>query len=300
MDRKFEFVDSFPTESAVWINLYFTEAVCIIFINIIIIITFSAKRQAFSRSVCLFINLAVSDMLYGVSLAVFVEIHYAYPWQIKNKTNYSLLRDLIVAFVVLCAVASAVCIFLVAIDRVLAIFAPFCYRLTKPKVYGFGIVICWFCCICFGAAQVLTPNKNMNILRNFYAFCISFGLLAIITLYTAIFIKLRSQNQTMSNNRTAQNIQQRERNMAYTSMIVTFCSLLTWMPIGIVIILFQLTSFYLPKELMAIAMMIHALNSFINPIIYAFRIRNFRYELYRVLCQCSLHRIHAITTDVTN
>jgi len=162
------FVDSFPapTEVAFWLYLYFTESVGIILINIITIITFSVNRQAFGRSVYVFINLAVSDMLYGVSLAVFVQF-YANSWPVNNVPRYLLLRGILLGFVLVSSIASAVSIFLVAIDRFLAIFAPFRYRVTEPKVYGFVIVICWFSCICVGTAQFMTPSKYMHILRYF-------------------------------------------------------------------------------------------------------------------------------------
>jgi len=295
-----DFVDTFiDHREPLWLHIWLTESLGIIFINIITIIIFSVNRQAFGRVVCLLTNLAVADLMYGVSVTsvTFLELN-AIPWPEDDVQRYYQIRAILVAFVIAFSGASALSIFLVAIDRFAAIFLPFRYRVAEPKVYIFAIVTCWCCSISVGFAQIFTSAKDIYILIYFYASSISFGLLAIITLYTAIFIKLRSQNQSMADNRTAQVAQQRERNMAYTSMTVTFCSnQLTWLPIGIVFALSRSASQRIAMEIFAISLMFQALNSFINPIIYAFKMRVFRKELVRLLCRCH-HQIEANNANV--
>lgn len=295
-----DFADIFVSgdENLFWLRLWFIESVVIIVINTITIIIFSTNRRDFGRAVYVLINLAVSDLMYGVSMgSIFVHAHADQLPSVNQVKRFWLIRGILITFVLGSSMASALSIFIVAIDRFAAIFLPFRYRVTEPKLYVFAIAMCWCCSIGTSVAQFFIPKKYIYILIFFYASCISIGLLGIIMLYTAIFLKMR--RQSICNNRTAQVAQQREKNMAYTSMTVTFCSILTWLPIATVFAVSLSTSKKTPLEISCISIMFQALNSFINPIIYAFRMRVFRKELVRLLCRC-VHRIHPNDANANN
>jgi hypothetical protein len=83
-----------------------------------------------------------------------------------------------------------------------------------------------------------------------------------------------------------------------TLFIVTVLSLITWLPYIITIILTTLNSSYVLSYNIGFQLidLIHLTNSLINPIIYVFRMRDFRKALAQLIFKCShdRHRTHPI------
>jgi len=183
---------------------------------------------------------------------------------------------------------------MVAADRAFATLAPFYYRSLDHQYFATVIGMGWCFCLGVGLAHYFTPSEYVNILLYVYAVAILAGLVTIITLYTIIFIKVRSQGQL--SNRNDEVAQQLERSLAYTLMIVTFCSLLTWVPLGVVFVLHRTTTVEIPVHVSASALLIQISNSFINHVIYAFRMKEFRKASIRLLCKCYslIHPSHLI------
>lgn len=252
---------SFSGENAhIWLSIYCTEAACIIAINIITIITFSKKRRYFGQAVFMLVNISVSDMLYGCSITILC----LYVLSGTSQGKHSLL----VALISFCVTASGTSVVVVAVDRVFATFLPFRYRSLNYQYYAIVLGFNWALCLAFAICHYVTPTKNAHILAYFYTVVILLSLVVIIISYTAIYIKVRSQGQL--SNRNAQAAQLRDRNMAYTLMIVTLCSLLTWLPLGLVFLVHQRTTIKVPSKVSFCAVLVQASNSFINPIILCF------------------------------
>lgn len=244
------------------------------------------------------INLSVSDMLYGFSIIMWC-MYFQPSSKTSLRNNATISRkDAILSTLILFSIsASGISVVVVAIDRAVATFAPFSYRAMRFRYFARLIAFDWFFCLCIASVHFFMHTEYANSLMVFYAYLILFFLGIIIVTYTAIVIKVRLKRQIA--NRNEQTAQLRERKMAYTLMIVTACSVLTWVPLCIVFALHKRISGNIPVEMSACAFIAQASNSFINPIIYAFRIREFKKASYQVLCKCSGERINVAADRVS-
>jgi len=273
----------------VWLGIFCIEAVWIIAINIITIITFSTNRRIFSRAIYMIINLSVSDMLYGCSVLVF----FGYSLLDLNNSQEKQVKSIFVALMLFTVIASGTSVALVAIDRFFATFFPFRYY-TANYQYGTAVLgINWFLCLSLAIIHYLTPSKKAKILLGFYASLIVFSLAVIVVSYTTILIKVRSKGQTINRLSTSA-VQIRDRKLAYTSMLVTFSSLLAWLPIGVVFLLYLRTSIHVPIEISGCAVIVQTSNSFLNPVIYTFRMTHFKEALFKLFCKCERYRIRPV------
>jgi len=270
-------------ESFIWIAVYCIEAAFIMIINIITIIIFVKCKTYFGRAVYMLINLAASDALYGCS--IFAICVYFRASVTEKFTVMLKIRAILEAVVILTLFISGTSLVMVALDRPFATVAPFRYRVLETHYYSILVGCQWSLCVGLALVHYFLPTEYAYILVYPYVIANLLFLTIIIVSYIVISIKVRSQGQLT--NRTAQAVQQREKNMAYTLMIVTFCSLSTWLPIGIVFTVHQGTDIQVSEHISACAFLIQVSNSLINPLIYAFRIGHFRKVFIRSLTKCS-------------
>jgi len=273
--------------SSLWGAIFCIEAAIIIIINVTTIITFSTNKRVFGRAVYMLINLSVLDMLCGCSI-LFTTLNNT-PNIFGRNVDILRINPILETVTLFCIAASGLGVLAVAADRAFATLAPFHYRATNHRYYATIVGINWCFSLVLAVIQYFTPSEYIYILLHVYIVLMSIALVTLITLYTIIFVKVRSQGQL--SNRDDQTAHQREKSLAYTLMIVTFCSLLTWVPIGIVVIINQTTTVEISVHLSACALSIQISNSLINPLIYAFKMRDFREALLRLFCRCSF-RIH--------
>lgn len=269
------------------------EASWIILSNIVTIVTFRINRHIFRRAVYCLINLAFADMLYGVCLGVYW-ISMASGIKDLISDNAFIILGTLVAF---SAIASGLCLVLVALERAFATFLPFRHRTVTLTTYKFAISLTWCVSLAIATSPYFLPKKLFQV---FMYICVGFALsclFIIVISYTAIFIKVRLQNRLHNHQqRYLQAAQIRERNMAYTLMLVTFFSILAWLP-GLIVGSIMFSGKDVSGHVFNFAFMIQASNSFINSIIYALRMKDFRKALIKLMCQCSRDKIHP-TNDV--
>ncbi|KAK3742903.1 hypothetical protein QZH41_002041 [Actinostola sp. cb2023] len=180
--------------------------------NVATIVTFSVNRRLFRRGVYCLINLAASDMFYGACLAV--DLFYALSVDnAKFKVPTAVLR-ILTSFAM---VASGLCLLLVALERVFATFLPFRHRTTRPRVYAIGIALTWCLSLFISVTNQFARGQIQEGLVYFYWCFAVLCLLIIVVSYTAIFVKVKFQNQLHQQHGSAsQAAQLRERNMANT------------------------------------------------------------------------------------
>ena len=173
----------------------------------------------------------------------------------------------------------------ISLELMHATFRPFKHRLVKKKIFGAAAAVVWIT-----AGAILTGTvSQMNFRPSFYEglriFFISylssflFCLLTIIVSYSSMAIKI--VYGTQSHHRSATS---RGRKLAKTLFIVTVVSLLLTLPYIIVEfcgILELCTSipFYLD---LSFYFMFHA-NSLVNPVLYTFRVPEFKRALLSFL-----------------
>jgi hypothetical protein len=82
--------------------------------------------------------------------------------------------------------------------------------------------------------------------------------------------------------------------MAVTLFIVTILSLMTLLPFFGYILTIDAIRQSIPDNVSQFTSLLQITNSLINPVVYVFRMRDFRKALFRLVCKCSRDRQHLI------
>lgn len=182
------------------------------------------------------------------------------------------------------------------LERLHATVCPFRHRFVKKWVYWIVIVVNYLVAALISA----TLSKAVNILSKYsfkqlYLLFSSFTLICIFVVfcsYILILIKVRCGPQPRHHVKVS-----RERKLTVTLFIVTFVSLLAWLPY-IVQSLHYFTSF--PSHLACFVVLLLITNSLVNPLLYAIRIPEFKRTLKAMFCKTNEQRgvevspLHAI------
>ena len=175
----------------------------------------------------------------------------------------------------------------ISLHQTLATFRPFKHRLVKKKILGVVIVAVWITAGLFTTSVVLSFlnqlsafEKSKDILLTYFSFFL-FCLLIILVSYSSIAIKIVYGNQPHHHGSIT-----RERKLTRTLFVVTIVSLLLTLPHIILLILSLVSSLkftYITLQLNYFFYFLFFANSFVNPVLYTFRIPEFRRALFSFL-----------------
>ncbi|XP_031662179.1 trace amine-associated receptor 13c-like [Oncorhynchus kisutch] len=257
-----------------------------VFLNILVIISISHFKQLHTSTNLLILSLAASDLLVGLIVIPVMTVAIMEPcW---GFGEYFCAFHAYISF--LCTSLSLGNLVLISIDRYVAVYDPLLYhsKITITRMMC-CISITWCCCIIYRAA-IIKMFVNVQVRSRCLKECFTVEITwvnitdivitmvvpcsIIITLYMKIFVVARSQARKVfskeaprvSGVKTIQ-ANKSERKAAKTLSIVVFNYLICWIP-------FLFSSFFLMSFLSDnvsfIIGLLPLVNSFINPIIYAF------------------------------
>ncbi|XP_034144777.1 trace amine-associated receptor 13c-like [Esox lucius] len=257
-----------------------------VFLNLLVIISISHFKQLHTPTNLLILSLAVSDLLVGLIVIPAMTVAILESCWVFGEYFCPLL--LYINF--LCTSLSLGNLVLISIDRYVAVCDPLMYHLKiTAKKMVCCISIFWCFCIVYDAVVIkITVNVQVpsrcfeecffvkgNIWIDIFALFISLIVPCsiIITLYLKIFVVARSQARQVNSNKavtvpgvkTAQ-ANKSERKAAKTLSIVVFNYFICWIPIYFVKYIY----FASGNSLSTFICFLPLINSFINPIIYAF------------------------------
>ena len=264
-----------------WLAVVLILPLAIIILNLITIIVFIKNRSLRKRSTYLMISLAVADMLAGVfatDLFTIVGANFCNLWEdivpVKLAVYVTFLS-------VLFPVASVANISAISLERLHATFLPLRHRVMQKWIYGLIVAITWVTAgLVSTGVVVLEQFKERS--HYFYSFS-SFNLICLLIIsvsYMSIVIKVRCGAQPHRHGAAS-----RERKLTMTLFIVTFASLLMWLPFVIYSFLYSTTDIVSSVSDIAIArldivmILLFQANSLVNPILYTVRMPDFRRTL---------------------
>ncbi|XP_045560777.1 trace amine-associated receptor 13c-like [Salmo salar] len=258
-----------------------------VFLNILVIISISHFKQLHTTTNLLILSLAVSDLLVGLIVIPVTTVAIMEPCWVFG--GYFCVFHIYIDF--LCTSLSLGNLVLISIDRYVAVCDPLLYnsKITMRRIMC-CISITWCCCIIYRAAiinnfvNVQVPSRCLtecfifegitwgNVIDVVFTMVVPCSV--IITLYLKIFVVARSQARKVFSKEAASvsgvktlQANKSERKAAKTLSIVVFTYFICWIP-------FLLSSFFhlsfFSDNLSFIIGFLPLINSFINPIIYAF------------------------------
>ena len=270
-------------ECLTWLTIYFTLSFTTAAFNAITIVVFIKHRHLRNCSAYLIINLAVADMLVGGFSTIDLSYSYGQICNIKSDSGRIIYLRIAIAFLFLvCSLANVTAI---SLEHVHATFWPFKHRVIKKRVYNVIIAATWITAGSMSLAYItLTEFKAWSIYfylwNSFNTICLS----VICISYASIFVKVRYSSQGLHHNAST-----RERKLTATLFIVTFLSLVLWLPYVVNRLLVEASNFSVipPLHLQLFFAFSFHTNSFINPILYLIKIPGFRREfigLFKIRC----------------
>ena len=270
-------------ECLTWLTIYFTLSFTTAAFNAITIVVFIKHRNLRNRSAYLIINLAVADMLVGGFSTI--DLSYSYEQICNIKSDSGRIIYLRIAIALLFLVCSLANVTAISLERVHATFWPFKHRVIKKRVYNVIIAATWITAGSMSLAYItLTEFKAWSIYfylwNSFNTICLS----VICISYASIFVKVRYSSQGLHHSAST-----RERKLTATLFIITFLSLVLWLPYIVNRLLMEASNFSVIPPLhleLFFAFSFHT-NSFINPILYLIKIPRFRRAfigLFKISC----------------
>ena len=243
--------------------------------NVLIIwIFFKQRRQ--KRTYSLLMSLAVADLLVGF---------FAVPFYIKAVVSQGNTWYVIsMGADVFTGTTSIYTLAVISLERMYAVGWPVRHRTLNCRVYVCAISIPWIIAAIFTTSVVLRMLDIIGRENSLYHVILISGI-PLITICVANFVVWKKQKSPFPN----QNHIKREVKLAKTLALITGTSLFTWLPFQIINILFQLKVMENVHHIEFAFFVIKFLqfsNSFVNVIIYPFRIPQFKRTLFQILNFC--------------
>ena len=269
-----------PFECIAWLTVFGIESVAIVTLNALTIIIYLKERSLRKRSMYLVINLAVADMFVGGFVIIqcwFLGGNCDF-WTVNPTGNPFYL--VIIALLTVFPLASLTNLAVISLERTHATFRPFKHRIVKKKVFGVVIAAAWITAGLFATIRVLNVFHvlPLNLNQGFpipFVWFLLLSLLIITVSYSSIAIKVVCGNQPHQRGSTS-----RERKLTRTLFMVTIVSLLLTLPHIIHSLVSSLEFTYISLQLNYSFYCLFFANSFVNPVLYTFRIPEFRRALF--------------------
>ena len=269
-----------------WMIVYICEAVLILAGNSITVCIFWNIRKQLKRTSYLLMNLAAADVIVGIGFTLLIGCNIVMMLEVE-VSSIPILTVIIID--IGATVSSLLSLTSISLERMFAILYPYRHRLLKNRDYYVCISFIWL----LSGANVISnlwvfeinPNNEVA-LSIFTSATYVICLVTISGAYLAIWISRRRNRMSNDDRRSME----KSRKLAKTLFIVTALSIITCLPYGITIAFADFSGdLFLFR--VQIVMVILYLNSFLNPVVYCFRMPEFKASLKKLFCRCSLKRL---------
>ena len=283
------------SECIVWLTMFGMELVAIVTLNVLAIIVFLKEPSLRKPRMYLVINQAVADIFVGgwvILQCRFLGID-CFSWTIFGPSEP--FTDVMDIFGDVLPIVSLTNLSAISLERTYATFFPLKHRLVKKKLVGAAVAAVWIATGLSAAITLLTILHPFTdeVSYNLFILYLSFFLLSLLTLllsYASIARKIICGNQPHQHSATS-----RERKLTKALFIVTVVSLLLTLPFVIFLILdsvsshtFTTISLRVWSRFYYFFGFLFGANSLVNPVLYAFRIPEFKRTLLSFL-HCRSH-----------
>ena len=285
LNNSFSAMDEMLSEAQViaWSCALASEAVVIFLGNLLTIVLFTFNRKLRNKKrLYLVMNMAFADLvLGGASLPLFV-----YFMVTRSRLYFSEFPSFLKIIFMVSSVASFTTAALISAERFYAIFWPLKHRTLSTRAYKLVILMAWTLPILFSTAYILLFRLS---LRGFFAFSTLYSLFLIVTicgLSIIIWRKIQQKSVPCHQNRDTQ-----IRRLTKTLSLVSVVTLSTMIP-AIILNLLRIFGQKISSNTLVFTYFIYFSRSFINPMMYALRMPEFRQGLH-LFCFRSQENINA-------
>ena len=269
-----------PTSTYITLVIIYTlEAVLMVFRNAFTIFVFWTERSRLKRTYFLLVNLAVADLLEGITEFIIIGtakshnvVREGYGFLMRSRANS------IAAFLLFFSGTSVYFLALISIERAFAVLRPIRHRITNSRVYNCSIVIVWAFGLAFFGFTLLSFHYSDFVGE--YVFlpfrtCLLIAFLIICVCYLSIRTRLRAPpREELDNHRH----RSREHSLRFskTVFIAIASSLAFWMPAFVVYSTREFCQRCFTPLVFWLVDAMYLVNSMVNPLVYSFRMQIFK------------------------
>ncbi|KAM3878490.1 adenosine receptor A1 [Diretmus argenteus] len=275
--------------------------------NVLVVLVVCVNRALRDTTFCFIVSLAVADIAVGalvIPLAVIISLGL-------NTQFYTCL--FLSCLLLIITQSSILSLLAIAIDRYLRVKIPTKYStIVTQKRAWVAVCLCWILSFLTGLVPMLgwhnheargnlssssdivckfTTVMSMDymVYFNFFGWVVA-PLTIMIALYGEIFRMIRRQlNRRAEATCDADRYYHKELKLAKSLALVVFLFALCWLPLHIMnCICFFCPECYVPKFAVYAGIFMSHVNSALNPMVYAFRIKRFRITLIQITRRCML------------
>ena len=262
-------------------SAFMLTSVLIVAGNLLTIVLFAMNKTLRKKSLFLAINLAFADLVLGsVSLPIFIyEVGSYYKlwtdgtgglWNNKSFSTFYMIVD--TAF----SQASLISAAFISCERFYAIYWPLKHRTLSTRAYRIVIFMAWILALLISA--IWTGSNLLFSLKHSMFVWVPYTLiLTIIICGCNVGIWRKFQQVSVASQQ--QNKAALNKRLTKTLLFVSVLALLSWLPLIVLNVLIAAFQVSIPWKFYYMVNVLNYSNSFVNPVVYALRIPEFRQAL---------------------
>ena len=254
-------------EATAWCAVFTAETVVIVTGNLLTVIIFARDARFRKPSSYLIVSLAIADLFIGsFTLPMWIyQLGLGVLWHSKTAHHVLLAFFAIDIFSNLASISNLTTI---SLERLYATLLPWRYRATSRARFRLFILVIW---TLPAVSSVLYIIARFVVLSALGTLCtwlpyLCLLLLVICASYTAIFLKMRRRFHWLD----------RERKLTVTLSIATAFSLVAYLPMVVLGVLYFALGKSMNSWFVKVLSFFNFGNSLVNPILYSFRMPDFR------------------------
>ena len=276
-------------EGIVWCSVFSLLSVFIVVGNLLTIVFFVVKKKLRKKSLFLVINMAFADLMLGalvIPLYIYITLGMDFYKLWTGNVNLSLTYFYgTISFIPLGA--SLLSAAFISCERFYAIYRPFKHRTLTVRTYRIVIFTLWTAAALDSSLGILFQSVKLRVYSR-----VALGLiLTFIICGCNIAIWRKFQHGSVASQQQNRDLQ--NERLTSTLLFVSVLTLLCWLPVTIVSSLNALDGVSIPWRWFVIAIFLNFSNAFVNPVVYALRIPEFR----QALAQCCVIRRAEVNTQ---
>ena len=265
-----------PTSTYITLLIIYTlEAVLIVVGNAFPIFVFWTERSRLKRTYFLLINLAVADLLVGITEFIIIgtakshNVGEGYCFLMRSRANP------IAAFILLFSGTSVYFLALISMERAFAVLWPIRHRITNSRPYNCSIVIVWAVGLALFGYTLLSFHYSDFVGEYVFLTFRTFLLISFLIIcvgYLSIPTRLRAPPRTELDNHRHRS---REHNLRFskTVFIAIASSLAFWMPAFVVYSTREFCQRCFTPLVFWLVDAMYLVNSMVNPLVYSYRMQ---------------------------
>ena len=276
---------SFPSKSEglALCSAFILSSVLIIAGNLLTLVLFAVAKPLRRKSLFLVLNMAFADFMLGafsLPFYIFFVGSYYQLWTAKYDFEHMAYKIFYTSIDNMFLFGSYISAASISCERFYAVFWPFKHRSLSTRTYRIAIFLLWSSAVLLSTLMTLL-NVSSSFESVLYVFIPVVLGLTIIVCVCNIAIWRSFQHESVASQH--RNGASRNRRLTKTLLLVSIPALVCWLPIIILNILISVTKTSIPWTFYYMVNILNYSNSFVNPIVYVFRIPEFQQAL-RLCC----------------